>query len=227
LQQRSEEWFAARAGKVTSSRVADVVAKTKTGTSASRANYMAELVIERLTGTPAERFSNGAMQWGTEKEPEARERYQIESGNLVDEIAFVQHPRIAFSGASPDGLVGDDGLIEIKCPNSATHIETLLSQKIPDKYQLQMLWQMACTQRSWCDFVSYDPRMPEGMQLWIQRYNLDHERLKTIEESVETFLAECAQKLDDLNALYKEKAKCNIWKSSQSAPVARSPPMSR
>ena len=207
MQQRSEEWFAARAGKVTSSRVADVVAKTKTGTSASRANYMAELVIERLTGTPAERFSNGAMQWGAEKEPEARERYQIESGNLVDEIAFVQHPRIAFSGASPDGLVGDDGLIEIKCPNSATHIETLLSQKIPDKYQLQMLWQMACTQRSWCDFVSYDPRMPEGMQLWIQRYNLDRERLKTIEESVETFLAECAQKLDDLNALYKEKDK--------------------
>ena len=169
IEQGTPEWIAQRLGKVTASRVADVIAKTKTGYSTSRANYAAELVCERLTGTQAEHYMNAAMQWGTEKEPEAKAAYEFMLNVDIAPAGFVEHPKIPMSGASPDGYVGDVGLIECKCPNTATHIETLLSGKVPDKYVVQMLWQLCCTGRQWCDYVSFDPRLPAHLQLFIKR----------------------------------------------------------
>lgn len=205
MEQRTDEWFSARLGKVTASRIADVIATTKSGYSASRANYMAELVCERLTGVQGGSFQSSAMVWGTEQEPNARAAYEAKTGELVVETGFVPHPTIAESGASPDGLIGLDGLIEIKCPNTATHIETLLRGDIPNKYMLQMQWQMACTEREWCDFVSYDPRMPENMQLWIKRVQIDRPWLLTIEREVRKFLEELDGQIRTLTGLYGEK----------------------
>jgi len=198
MEQRTDDWFAARIGKVTASRVADVVAKTKSGYSASRDNYMAQLVCERLTGKPAESFSNAAMQWGTETEPLARAAYEAKMDVLVDEVGFIDHPSIVNSGASPDGLVGIDGLIEIKCANTSTHIDTLLSQTVPKKYADQIFWQMACTNRDWCDFVSYDPRLPPDLQLFIKRIPRDDKYIKLLEAEVIEFLTETAHKVAQL-----------------------------
>ena len=198
MEQRSTEWFTARLGKVTASRVADVIAKTKTGYSTSRENYMAQLVCERMTGTQGESYNNAAMQWGTDQEPLARAAYEAAKDVLVDEVGFVIHPTISNAGASPDGLVGDDGLIEIKCPNTATHIDTLLSDKVPSKYNTQMQWQLVCTGRKWCDFVSFDPRMPEGLQLFIQRVDFDAEYVKMLEAEITGFLGELETKIEKL-----------------------------
>ena len=198
MEQRTDDWFAARIGKVTASRVADVVAKTKSGYSASRDNYMAQLVCERLTGKPAESFSNAAMQWGTETEPLARAAYEAKMNVLVDEVGFIDHPSIVNSGASPDGLVGADGLIEIKCPNTATHIDTLLSQTVPKKYADQIFWQMACTGRDWCDFVSYDPRLPSDLQIFVMRIYRSNEYIKILETEVINFLEETDNKVTQL-----------------------------
>lgn len=206
IEQGSPEWFALRLGKVTASRVSDVIAKTKTGHSTSRANYAAQLVAERLTATVQESFTNAAMQWGTDQEPEARVAYEFLTNRSVAEIGFVNHPTILMSGASPDGLVGDDGLVEIKCPNTATHIETLLGGAVPAKYQAQMLWQMACTGRKWCDFVSFDPRLPEHMQTFIQRMQRDDARIAELEEEVGSFLLEVEQTVRALNRRYGDKA---------------------
>lgn len=203
--QGSPEWHALRIGKVTASRVSDVIAKTKTGWGASRANYMAELIAERLTGEPAEKFSNAAMAWGTEKEPDARAAYEFFRDAQVVEIAFIDHPSIGMTGASPDGLVGDHGLVEIKCPNTATHLDTLLTQTIPSKYVTQMLWQMACTGRQWCDFVSYDPRLPEAMSLFVKRVDRDDKLIASLEKDVAEFLAELDLKLAQLDTLYGVK----------------------
>lgn len=200
--QGSPAWFAARLGKVTASRVADIIATTKSGYSASRANYLAELVAERLTGSSAERFSNAAMQWGTDKEPEARAAYVFTYEVDVDEIGFVDHPKIGMTGASPDGLIGDVGLIEIKCPNTATHIETLIGQKVPAKYVTQMHWQMACTGRAWCDFASFDPRLPAEMRLFVQRVHRDDGMIADLEREVAAFLGELDAKVAQLQALY-------------------------
>lgn len=198
MEQRTNEWKECRIGKVTASRVSDVVAKTKSGYSASRDNYMAQLVCERLTGKPAESYSNAAMQWGTETEPLARAAYETKMDVLVDEIGFIDHPTIVNSGASPDGLVGDDGLIEIKCPNTATHIDTLLTQTVPKKYADQIFWQMACTGRQWCDFVSYDPRLPADLQLFIKRIPRDDQYIQHLEAEVIEFLTETAHKVAQL-----------------------------
>ncbi|MGX1418341.1 lambda exonuclease family protein [Bradyrhizobium elkanii] len=203
--QGSDEWKALRLGKVTASRVADVIAKTKTGYSASRANYMAQLIAERLTDTVADAYTNAAMQHGTETEPEARSAYEFYQGVTVEQVAFVPHPKIDQAGCSPDGLVGDDGLVEIKCPNTATHLETLLGQAVPSKYETQMQFQMACTGRKYCDFVSYDPRMPENMRLFIKRVNRDDKTIAAIEGEIASFLLEMAVKLSELNSLYGEK----------------------
>ncbi len=205
LVQGSAEWLAIRVGKVTASRVADVVAKTKTGYGASRANYMAELIAERLTGAPAERYTNAAMAWGTEKEPEARALYEFLTDAEITQVGFVPHPTISMSGASPDGLVSDDGLVEIKCPNTATHIDTLLGQSIPAKYETQMQWQMACTGRQWCDFVSYDPRMPDSMRLFVKRVERDSLIIDDLSFDVSTFLVELDHKVENLLALYERK----------------------
>ena len=204
MEQKSPEWFAARLGRVTASRVADVVAKTKTGDSASRGNYMAQLVIERLTNKQEESYSNEYMDWGNLQEPFARAAYEAATNVLVDEVGMITHPRIEMSGASPDGLVGDDGLVEIKCPKTATHIETLLSKTVPGKYNTQMQWQMACTDRSWCDFVSFDPRMPEGLQMFLKRVPRDDALIKTLEDEVTKFLKEVDSKLEQLTNQLKE-----------------------
>ena len=200
--QGSTDWFAVRCGKVTASRVADVIAKTKSGPSALRVNYAAQLIAERLTGAVAESFSNAAMQWGTDNEPDARLAYEFRTDAEVEQIAFVAHPTIDMSGASPDGLVAADGLVEIKCPNTATHIETLRGQSIPGKYQTQMLWQMACTGRLWCDFVSFDPRMPEEMRLFVRRLDRDDTRIAELEAEVVTFLSEIDATVAELIQMY-------------------------
>lgn len=201
--QGTEEWHQARLGKVTASRVADVVAKTKTGYSASRATYMGQLIVERLTGVPTDGFTNEAMEWGTATEPDARAAYEFLTDAEVTEIAFVPHPSIAETGASPDGLVGDEGLLEIKCPKSHTHIETLRGQKVPAKYLTQMYWQMACTGRQWCDFVSYDPRLPQSMALYIERVKRDDDRIAELEAEVVKFLNEVRETVSDLRSRYE------------------------
>jgi putative phage-type endonuclease len=200
MEQRTEEWFAARCGKVTASRVADIIAKTKSGPSASRENYLAQLVCERLTGKPAESYSNSAMQHGTDTEPYARAAYEARMDLLVTEVGFIDHPWIPMSGASPDGLA-NEGMVEIKCPNTATHIDTLLSWTVPAKYITQMMWQMACADRPWCDFVSFDPRLPERHQLFIKRINYDPEMVNLLENSVIQFLGDVDLKIQQLESL--------------------------
>jgi putative phage-type endonuclease len=198
MEQGTEAWFNIRIGKVTASRVADVLAKTKTGYSTTRDNYMAQLVCERLTGQKGENFTNAAMQHGTETEPLARAAYEARYDVLVDEVGFVSHPTIEMSGASPDGLVGDDGLIEIKCPNTATHIETLLSESVPNKYYTQMQFQIACTGRKWCDFVSFDNRLPTELQMFVKRVPRDDMYIRLIEDEIVKFLAELDTKINQL-----------------------------
>lgn len=200
--QGSDEWRKARCGSLGASRVADAIARTKTGWGASRANLMAELLVERLTGVPAEGYMNDAMRWGQEHEADARVAYEFRADAGVTEIALVCHPTIKGSHASPDGLVGNDGLIEIKCPNSATHIETLLGAPVPAKYVTQMQWQMACTGRRWCDFVSYDPRMPEVMRIFIRRIERDDKTITDLEKQVTDFLIELAVKQTELVERY-------------------------
>jgi putative phage-type endonuclease len=201
--QRSPEWYAARLGKVTASRVADVVATVKSGGyGAARANYMAQLIAERLTGDRQPEFVSYAMQNGIDTEAEALSAYEFRTDAEVYAVAFIDHPTIPMSGASPDGLVGDDGLVEIKCPNTSTHIDTLLSGKVPAKYIDQMLWQMACTDRQWCDFASFDPRMPESMRLFVKRVPRDDKRIEYLEKEVGTFLADIEAKVAGLSKLY-------------------------
>ena len=203
MEQRTTEWHTARLGKVTASRVADVIAKTKSGYGASRANLMADLIVERLTGQPASTFTNAHMEWGTEQEPHARAAYSARTGELVEEVGFIDHPRIANSGASPDGLVAD-GLVEFKCPATATHLDTLLAQTVPGKYIAQMQWQMACTGRAWCDFVSYDPRLPERLRMFVKRVERDNDYIKMLEAEVTLFLSELEEKLNKLEEINRE-----------------------
>jgi putative phage-type endonuclease len=199
--QRSPEWYAERCGSLGASQLADALAKTKSGWGASRANLRAKLVVERLTGQQEEGFiRSAAMQWGVDKEEEARIAYSFVTGRDVIEVGLYKHPTIIGSHASPDGLVDDDGCIEIKCPNSATHIETLKSNLIAHRYLLQMQWQMACANRQWCDFVSFDPRMPDHLMLYIQRVQRDDDMLKILEGEVGAFLAEVDE---DVKALSK------------------------
>jgi len=206
LVQGSPEWLQARCGLVTASRVADLVAKTKTGYGASRANYMAELIAERLTGVPAPSYTNAAMEWGTLNEQGARAAYEFFTDASVVEVGFVKHPAIQMAGASPDGLVGEDGLLEIKAPNTATHIDTLLGGNVPAKYQTQMLWQMACTGRAWCDFVSYDPRLPANMRVFVKRLDRDDAEIERLETEVRAFIQELDDKLAALAALNQKEA---------------------
>ena len=202
MEQRTEEWFAARLGKVTASRVADVLAKIKSGESASRKNYKMELVVQRLTNKVGESFTNAAMEWGTEQEPFARMAYEAHTGTFVKEEGFVDHPTIEGFGCSPDGIVGE-GLIEIKCPNTATHIETVLENKAPSKYIPQMQCQMACTGAKWCDFVSFDPRVPDDLQLFVVRVDRDQEYIDAMEVEVKQFLSEVLDLFNQLKARQK------------------------
>ncbi len=206
IEQRTEAWHQARMGKVTASRVADLMAKTKSGPSASRANYMADLIVERLTGVREEGFTNAAMIWGVDTEPQARAAYEFLTDATVIEEGFVLHQAIPDFGASPDGLVGDVGLLEIKCPQTAAHLDVLLSGEVPGKYVTQMQAQMACTGRAWCDFVSFDPRMPGEMQLFVKRVHRDEVFIAAMEGEIAAFLAELAQKLDALRDRYQVAA---------------------
>jgi putative phage-type endonuclease len=205
IEQGSPEWFAQRCGKVTASCIADMMAKTKTGWGASRLIYRAKLVAERLTGIVEKGYSNAAMEWGSAMEADARTAYEFYRGVDVVLAEFVTHPTIAMSGASPDGYVGDDGLVEIKCPNTATHIETLLGQAVPGKYNLQCQWQLACTGRAWVDWVSFDPRMPEEMRLFVRRIERDEARIKDICDHVECFLQEIDATVAELTKLYRQQ----------------------
>lgn len=205
LQQGTEEWKVARRGFASASRMADIMAKTKSGPAATRANYMAQLVAERLTGKCEESYTSADMQRGTELEPEARAAYCLLTDNDVAEVGFILHPAIEWSGASPDGLIGDDGLIEIKCPKTATHIDTLRGGSIDRRYMLQMQWQMACTGRQWCDFASYDPRLPGSMSLHIRRVQRDNILIFEMEAHVIEFLREIAETVADLKTRYGVK----------------------
>jgi len=201
IEQGSPEWHAQRLGKVTASRIADMMAETKTGWGAGRNNYATELIVERLTGRPADSYVSAAMQHGTDCEPQARACYTLETDINVVEVGFIDHPTIKMTGASPDGLVGDDGLIEIKCPNMATHLDTLLGAKIPDKYIKQMQWQMACTGRLWCDFFSFDPRLPLELQSKTIRVARDSALIIEIEKATKQFLKETEERYQSLMGL--------------------------
>jgi putative phage-type endonuclease len=197
MEQKSPEWFAARLGKVTASRVADVMAKTKTGYSTNRDNYMMELLCQRLTGKAEESYTNAAMQRGTEMEPIARGCYEALEGVMVEECGLIDHPKIIGFGASPDGLIGKIGLLEIKCPNTKKHVEFLRTGKPDNKYQWQMTAQMACAGREWCDFVSFDDRLPKELQYAKTRFMRDDVRVSEMESEIKKFLSE-------LNDLEKE-----------------------
>lgn len=205
--QGSPEWFEARRGFVGASAINDVMSATKSGgEAATRRNLRARIIAERLTGICADSFTSSAMQWGIDNEPIARAAYEVATGNEVEQVGFILHPSIKMTGASPDGQISDDGLIEIKCPNTATHIDYLLGGVAPTEYRNQMLWQMECTGRKWCDFASYDPRMPEDMQLFVVRFMRDDDRIAELREGVTKFLSEVDAVLVKLNE-YKNRAK--------------------
>jgi putative phage-type endonuclease len=199
--QGTEEWFAARAGKVTASRIADIISTIKSGESAARRNYRTQLVCERLTGKIEESFSNSHMERGIALEPYAREAYELQTGSIVEQVGFIDHPFIPMSGASPDGLVGSDGGIEIKCPTPANHIEYLLGKEPPSKYWPQMTWQMLCAKRDWIDFVSYCPEMPAHLQLFVVRFVPEPQYFESITLAVVKFLTEVDETVEKLMEL--------------------------
>lgn len=195
--QGSQAWLESRMGKVTASALSNVMmAKTAAGYQ----NYMAQLICERLTGEPVETFKSAAMEHGTETEPQARAFYELETGNEVVECGFIPHPTLANSGASPDGLIGDDGGLEIKAPQPAKHIKNLMGGTIDKAYMLQMQWQMECTGREWCDFVSFNPSFPAHLQLHVQKVKRDQEMIEDITAAVTSFLSEMESKLRVLEA---------------------------
>lgn len=198
MQQGSDEWFAARLGYCTASRMGDVLAKVKTGEAAGRRNYRMQLVVERLTGVSHPGFVSQAMLDGIENEPLARMAYEVLTGEFVEQVGFVEHPRIPWFGASPDGQIGDDGLLEIKCPLTATHVECMLSGKIPNEHRAQMLAQLSCTGRRWVDFVSFDPKLPESMRLFVARMERVDEEIDSAEKEVIAFLAEVEEMVNRL-----------------------------
>jgi putative phage-type endonuclease len=187
--QRTDDWYAARLGKVTASRISDVIARTETGWGASRQSYMDDLIVERITGQPARGFVSPAMRWGIDHEEDALNAYAF-YGDVPEPVGFVHHPSIEWSGASPDALVGADGIVEIKCPETSTHLNTVLADTVPSRYLPQIMWQMACTERQWCDFVSYDPRCPEPIRVFIRRVVRDETRVSELTEAVKQFLGE-------------------------------------
>ena len=201
MEQRSSEWFATRCGKVTASRVADILATTKTGVSASRQNYLIELAIQRVTGVVEQSYTNAAMQWGIDTESQARAAYEVKTNSFVDQIGFVDHPKIENFGCSPDGLIDDHALVEFKAPNSSTHWEYFKANQVPKKYMIQIQTQLSVTGREWCDFVSFDPRMPERKQLLIIRVPRDVRMIEDIESNVEKFLIEVESEVKLMRSL--------------------------
>jgi len=202
IEQGTPAWFASRCGKVTASRIEAVMAKGKNGApSVTRANYEAQLIAERLTGNVEESFQSREMLRGKEVEPEARSNYAFMFNAELSPVGFVDHPRIAMSGASPDSFVGDDGLLELKCPNTATHLDTLLGKSIDGGYMKQMQWQMACTGRRWVDFCSYDNRLPAHLQLCRRRIARDDAFIAEMEDAVIAFIRGIELKIEELETL--------------------------
>lgn len=200
VEQQSAEWLQMRIGCVTASRVADVMARLKSGGEAmARKNYKAEIICEMLTGRAAEHFVTPAMEWGIDNEQFARNAYEVELETVIEPGGFALHERITRLGASPDGLVGDDGLVEFKCPTTATHLGYIIGGVVPAEYHWQMLCQMACADRQWCDFVSFDPRLPKKLQLFVRRFERDDARIAEMEAEVEKFLWECVEQVKALD----------------------------
>lgn len=202
IEQGTDEWFALRLGKATGSKISDIVTRTKTGWGATRGNYMALLIAERLTGQPGEHYQSFEMKRGNEVEPQARAAYGFYTGYDVAQAGFIDHPTIPMSGFSPDGLVGDDGLVEFKCPNTMTHIDSLLGGIIKKSYRYQVQWGFACTGRNWCDWVSFDPRLPEEMRLHVEHITRDQDVIDELEREVPIFLGELEERLAQLNERY-------------------------
>jgi putative phage-type endonuclease len=208
IEQGSDTWHQMRLGKVSASRMAELLAKTKTGAfAASRAKYMAQLLCERMTGEPTEFFTSQAMQRGVDVEPVARAAYEAENLTSVEQVAWVEHPTIPFSGCSPDGLVGEHGLIEIKCKEIHNHLDSILNDKIDPDHQSQMMWQMACTGRKWCDYVCFDDRAPEGLQLFVKRLERNDELIQKMEDEVRTFLKDLESMIQKLNEIKEKNGK--------------------
>lgn len=205
-EQRSPEWFAERMGKVTASRVSDVMAVTKSGPAASRKNYMMELLCQRLTGRCDEGFVSEAMKRGTNLEPIARSAYEVEAGVMVEETGLIAHPSGIAFGASPDGLVGADGLVEIKCPNTATHVEFLRTGTPKGEYLWQMAAQMECAGRGWCDFVSFDDRLPEPLQYRRVRVMRDEAKIAEMMAGIRSFLDELDQLEIEMKTMMRNAA---------------------
>jgi len=201
MEQLSQEWFEARLGKVTASRVSDVLATRKGQESTVRAKYKLQLATERLTNKKTDTYMNQAMQDGIEREPMAREIYEKLKDVTVEEVGFVQHPAIERAGASPDGLVGDDGIIEIKCPIETTHTTNLLERKLPSKYKPQVQFQLSTTGRKWCDFISYNPNFEPRLQLMVVRVERDDEYIEMLKFEILKFLAEVELMINQLQGI--------------------------
>lgn len=204
IAQGTDDWFEARRGCVTASRMADLTDRLKSGApGAKRTNYMGQLLAERLTGLVTTSYKSTAMRHGTDTEPEARKHYAFFTNAEVSEAGYVPHPFIAEAGASPDSFVGDDGLLEIKCPDTKNHADVLLTEEIPEQYLSQCHWQMACTGRKWVDFVSFDPRMPGWGMVFIKRLERDDAIIAALEKDVTEFLVELRDTEHRLRAKYE------------------------
>lgn len=216
IEHGTPEWEKARLGKLTASRIHDALETIKSGNwTAQRRKYMIELVAERLTGMRADPYLSGPMLWGVETEPAAIVAYAKGRGVEVAKSGFIQHPLFEMSGASPDGFVGDDGLIEIKCPETATHVATLIEREIPEKYLMQMHWQLACCPtRQWVDFMSYDPRMPSKFRAAIIRVPRDNKKIASLTIMAEDFLCEIEE---IMKALESGVVRLPEWKMKVSA----------
>ena len=190
LEQGTDEWKMARLGHVSASNLDAVMAKVKTGEAKTRLDYKIRVATEQITNAIQDSYSNQYMEWGIEQEPFARMAYEARTESFVEKTGFWKHPDIKWFGCSPDGLVGDDGLIEIKCPKSTTHVKYLLDNQLPDDYYWQVHGQMLVTGRKWVDFISFDPRMPEHKQLFIIRVNRDEEVMAQLKVAVIGFLGE-------------------------------------
>lgn len=201
VEQGSDLWHQLRLGHVTASGIADLMAKTKTGESESRRKYKVKLVAERMTGKAQESYSNAAMEWGVEQEQYAAMAYELKNNILLDKTGFWLHPSIKWLGVSPDRLVGNDGLVEIKCPNTTTHIDYILDDVVPARYYKQIQCQLWVTNSQWCDFVSYDPRLPEENQLFIKRAYPDEVFIREMESEVLRFLDEVEQMINKLKGI--------------------------
>ena len=190
VEQGTQLWKELRLGHVTASCVADIMMKGKSGESETRRKYKMRIIAERLTRQGQDSYMNAAMEWGIEQEPYARMAYELEHDVLVDKTGFWHHPTIPYVGVSPDGLVNDDGLVEIKCPNTTTHLDYVDDDKVPSKYYKQIQCQLWVTGRQWCDFVSFDPRLQYKKRLFVKRCYRDEELISEMSTAVNEFLSE-------------------------------------